>query len=321
MSTPPERAVQASAPTLPTTLIKGHGTGNDFLLWADPDGLHDLTQAQVASLTDRHIGIGADGVIRAVPATHAEESLAKAADEAGAIWFMDYRNADGSLAEMCGNGIRVFTAFLRQEGLIDLPDGATIPVATRAGVLQVRREGEDYAVDMGVWTAPGGPEALSEGFDVSVVVHGLSEQRPGLRLELPNPHTVVAVEAPEELDELDLSHPPGVDPAPEHGTNVEFVMPLGEREIEEIDTDGTLLGTRRIGVVRMRVHERGVGETLSCGTGACAAALAVRTWFGSGAPDEWQVLVPGGALRVRMLPEQHVELAGPAELVGQVTLL
>ncbi|SED86949.1 diaminopimelate epimerase [Ruania alba] len=313
----------ADPPALPRTLIKGHGTGNDFLLWADPDSAHDLTDAQVASLTDRHTGLGADGVIRAVPIAQAPEQHMAAGSAAGAQWFMDYRNADGSLAEMCGNGIRVFTAFLRREELIDLPDGGTIPVATRAGVLQVRREGEDYAVDMGVWSAPGGPEALSEGFDVSVVVHGLSEQRPGLRLELPNPHTVVAVEAPEELDELDLTHAPGVDPAPEHGTNVEFVMPLGEREIEEYHAaapDGPPT-TRRIGVVRMRVHERGVGETLSCGTGACAAALAVRTWFGAGAPDEWQVLVPGGALRVRMLAEQHVELAGPAELVGQISLL
>ncbi|UFU04203.1 diaminopimelate epimerase [Ruania suaedae] len=307
-----------NAADLPT-FVKGHGTGNDFLLYADPDGVADLTAEMVAAVADRHTGFGADGVIRAVRTSAPGLPAGIAGSEAE--WFMDYRNADGSIAEMCGNGIRVFAAFLRHESLLDLPEGATTAIATRAGVLQVRREGEEYAVDMGVWSVPGGAEALAEGFDVSVVVPGLSEQRPGLRLDLPNPHTVVAVESAEELEELDLHRAPGVDPVPDHGTNVEFVLPLGEQEVDEVDRDGQVTGTVTMGIIRMRVHERGVGETLSCGTGACAAALAVRTWFGDGAPDEWQVQVPGGTLRVRALAGQHVELAGPAELVGRVTPL
>src|SRR5699024_4332277 len=120
---------------------------------------------------------------------------------------------------------------------------------------------------------------------------------PGLRLELGNPHTVVALQDEQTLAELDLTSLPGVDPPPEHGSNVEFVVPLGEAEATE---DGG-----RIGVLRMRVYERGVGETLSCGTGA---------------PDHWQVHVPGGRLRVRV-DGDRVELAGPAELVGVITPL
>ena len=297
--------------TLPTdlpTLTKGHGTGNDFLLFTDTEGTGELSAEAVAAITNRHTGIGADGLLRAVPAALVDPAAA----EQGAPWFMDYRNADGSVAEMCGNGIRVFVAYLRHAGLLDLPDGAVVPVGTRAGVLGVRREGEEYAVDMGTWRATGGEQALASGFDASVVTRGLDEQRPGLRLELPNPHTVVALQDEATLAELDLTSPPGVDPQPEHGTNVEFVVPLGEAEATE---DGG-----RIGVLRMRVHERGVGETLSCGTGACAAALAVRAWFGDGAPDHWQVHVPGGRLRVRV-DGDRVELAGPAELVGVITPL
>ena len=294
--------------TLPTplpTLTKGHGTGNDFLLYTDADGTGELPPDTVAAIADRHTGFGADGVIRAVPT----ELVDPQAAAQGAHWFMDYRNADGSAAQMCGNGIRVFAAYLRQAGLVEIADGASILIATRAGVLTVRREGTEYAADMGTWRATGGPDALAAGFDVSVVTEGLDEQRPGLRLELPNPHTVVALQDEATLLELDLSTPPRVDPQPEHGTNVEFVVPLGDAE-GEVPT----------GALRMRVHERGVGETLSCGTGACAAALAVRAWFGEGAPDHWQVQVPGGTLRVRV-DGDRVELAGPAELVGVITPL
>jgi diaminopimelate epimerase len=304
------------------TFVKGHGTGNDFLLYADPEGAAPLGTSEVAALADRHTGIGADGVIRAVRSAAITEGADRAAErEPAALWFMDYRNADGSVAEMCGNGIRVFVAFLRHAGLLALDDGDTVQVATRAGVLGVRREGRDYAADLGRWSAPGGDAALAQGFDVSVGVAGLDEPRPGLRLDLPNPHTVIALEDTEQLEVLDLTRAPIVDPAPERGTNVEFVVPLGDREVDIVDAAGAVVGSKTVGVVRMRVYERGVGETLSCGTGACAAALAVRNWFGEGAPQEWVVQVPGGELRVRMLADGHVELAGPAELVGTVTAL
>jgi diaminopimelate epimerase len=300
------------------TFVKGHGTGNDFLLYADPDGVDPLTDGEIAALADRHTGIGADGVIRAVLTA----SFAEAGEQvAEAEWFMDYRNADGSIAEMCGNGIRVFVAFLEHQRLISLDVDAVTTVATRAGTLTVRKEEDGYATDMGLWTVPGGEGALADGFDVTVALAGLDEPRPGLRLNLPNPHTVIALADGDELADIDLSIAPRLEPAPEAGTNVELVVPLGEREVEVVDPDGAVVGTETIGVVQMRVHERGVGETLSCGTGACAAAIATRIWFGDGAPDEWVVLVPGGQLRVRMLEGGGVELAGPAELVAEVSPL
>ncbi|MFC8597949.1 MULTISPECIES: diaminopimelate epimerase [unclassified Isoptericola] len=295
---------------------KGHGTQNDFVLVADTRGDLELTPEHVRRLTDRRGGIGGDGVIRLTPTAavaRAGEPVADAvlAEEPAAIWFMDYRNADGSVAEMCGNGVRVFTAFAEELGLADLAAGEELALGTRAGVRRVRKEpGGWYAVDMGAWTLPGGDEAAARGADAAVLVRGWSAGRPALSVDLGNPHTVVALARTEELEDADLTRAPEVDPLPPEGTNVELVVPLPEA----VDPDG-----RPVGRLRMRVHERGVGETRSCGTGACAAALAVRTWAQAGAtdpvPDVWEVEVPGGLVRVRLLAGGHVELAGPAELV------
>ncbi|WP_407318239.1 diaminopimelate epimerase [Isoptericola halotolerans] len=297
---------------------KGHGTHNDFVLVADTRGDLDLTPEQVRHLADRRGGVGGDGVIRLAPTSavaRAGETAADAvlAEEPEAIWFMDYRNSDGTVAEMCGNGVRVFAAFAESLGLVDLSGGGELALGTRGGVKRVRKEPNGwYAVDMGPWAYPGGQDAVAAGADAAVMVAGWDAPRPALSVDLGNPHTVVALSRPAELDALDLSRTPAVDPAPPHGTNVELVVPLGE----ETTPDG---GT--VGRVRMRVHERGVGETQSCGTGACAAALAVRAWasHGTADPDQvpttWFVEVPGGEVRVRLLDGGHVELAGPAELV------
>jgi diaminopimelate epimerase len=304
---------------------KGHGTHNDFVLVADTRGDLDLAPEQVRRLADRRGGIGADGVIRLAPTAAVARGGEPAADavlatEPEAIWFMDYRNADGTVAEMCGNGVRVFAAFAESMGLADLSDGSELALGTRGGVKRVRKEPNGwYAVDMGAWSYPGGDLAVASGSDAAVMVAGWDAPRPALSVDLGNPHTVVALSRDAELDEIDLSRPPAVDPAPPHGTNVELVVPLGE----ETAPDGGTAGR-----VRMRVHERGVGETLSCGTGACAAALAVRAWAAAGAadpdqvPSTWFVEVPGGEVRVRLLDGGHVELAGPAELVftGDVDL-
>ncbi|PZR55420.1 diaminopimelate epimerase [Xylanimonas oleitrophica] len=317
-ATPTDRTAPADAPgTL--RFAKGHGTHNDFVLVADTRGDLDLTPEQVRRLADRRGGVGADGVIRLAPTAALARSGETVADdvlaeEPGAIWFMDYRNADGSVSEMCGNGVRVFTAFAESLGLADLDGGAELALGTRAGVKRVRREtGPDgaswYAVDMGPWRLPGGEDSARAGADAAVAVRGWDAPRPALSVDLGNPHTVVALASADELDALDLSVAPEVAPVPQAGTNVELVVPLGE----EREADGTVVGR-----ARMRVHERGVGETQSCGTGACAAALAVRTWASAGgrpAPDTWYVEVPGGLLRVRSLPDGHVELAGPAEIV------
>jgi len=273
---------------------KGHGTENDFVLLADLDGTHDVTAEQVRRLADRHAGIGGDGVIRVVPTEAAAEQLVR--DQgAQARWFMDYRNADGSAAEMCANGTRVFAAYLRREGLETADE---FVIATRGGIKVVRFEGDLIAVNLGSWRIVDVDGAREKGFDAMVKVHG-HDPMPGLSLDLGNPHIVVALPDSADLASLDLTRAPDVQPAAPNGTNVEFVRPLGP------------------GHIAMRVHERGVGETRSCGTGAAAAALATRWWAGADtATDLWRVDVPGGTLRVRALPGQQVELAGPAVLVA-----
>jgi diaminopimelate epimerase len=283
-----------------TTLhfTKGHGTGNDFVLYTDPDGERDLSPAEIATICDRHFGVGADGVIRAVRSSKIPAGAPLLAEEPAAEWFMDYRNADGSVAEMCGNGIRVYANFLLDQGLANLEHGSTLPIATRAGVRDVQRSSTGFQVDLGRWR-------LDEG-ETLVRAKNLPVARPGLGINVGNPHIVVALADDDELDRLDLGFLPQLDPAPEEGANVEFVVPA-----DPLVKDG-------IGRIRMRVHERGSGETLSCGTGTVAAALATRHWAGQGAPDQWRVDVPGGTLGVRMFPAEdgeHVALSGPAELV------
>ena len=226
---------------------KGHGTGNDFVIIADPDGALDLSPPQVAALCDRRFGLGADGVLRVVRTAKDPDGAGYAAE---AEWFMDYRNADGSIAEMCGNGVRVFAHYLVWSGLATIEAGSTLPIGTRAGVRDVTRSENGYQVDLGRWRL--------DGDDPLVTASGLSVTRPGLGIDVGNPHVVVAVASDSELASLDLHRPPLLEPAPPAGANVEFVVPG-----EPLVRDG-------IGHVRLRVFERGVGETLSCGTGVAA---------------------------------------------------
>jgi diaminopimelate epimerase len=285
---------------------KGHGTGNDFVIIADPEGELDLTSEQVAALCDRHFGIGGDGILRVVRSSAIPDGAAALAEEPAAEWFMDYRNADGSIAEMCGNGIRVFAHYLVRSGLAAIDPGSTLPIGTRAGVRDVTRSESGYQVDLGLWKLSGDDPLVTAG--------GLSVTRPGLGIDVGNPHVVVALASDAELASLELHRTPELDPALPAGANVEFVVPG-----EPLVRDG-------IGHVKMRVSERGVGETLSCGTGVAATALAVRYWAGEKAPNNWRVEVPGGTLGVRMFPAEdgeHVALSGPATLVfhGEVDLV
>lgn len=294
---------------MPQTIAftKGHGTGNDFVIVPDPDGALDLTDDQVAVLCDRRFGIGGDGILRVVRTTVIDEGAQAAAS--GAEWFMDYRNADGSKAEMCGNGVRVFVRYLVDVGWADV-DGAPLAIGTRAGVKTVTRSdgtlGEKgYEVDLGPFTV--------DESGVLVRTRGGGAPRPGIGIDVGNPHVVVALPDESELEALDLAAQPLLNPEPPHGANIEFVVPS-----DPLVREG-------VGSIRMRVFERGVGETLSCGTGVAAAALAVRHWAGPAAPDHWVVEVPGGTLGVRMPEvggERHVLLSGPATLVytGEVTL-
>ena len=281
---------------------KGQGTGNDFVLFADPDGRVDLDAHALATLADRHFGVGGDGVIRAVRSANLPEGAAALAEDPAAEWFMDYHNADGSAAEMCGNGIRVYGSYLIAQGLLDLAVGETVAIGTRGGVRRLTRLTDGFEVDLGPFIVAG---------DAMVAATGLHVDRPGLAVGVGNPHVVVALADNDELDALDLGGAPIVTPAPPDGVNVEFVVPA-----EPLVHDG-------VGRIRMRVHERGSGETLSCGTGAAAAALATRHWAGEGAPDAWRVDVPGGTVGVRLASTadgDHVLLSGPAELVFSGTM-
>jgi diaminopimelate epimerase len=257
---------------------KGHGTGNDFLILPDPDDAIELPDELVARLCDRRFGLGADGILRAV----------RSGPDG---WFMDYRNADGSVAEMCGNGVRVFARYLLAHGLAG---GPAFVIGTRAGPREVWAAPDgQITVDMGL------PEQHGPG---SATIGGTSWD--GLHVSLGNPHLACLVDMP--VAGLDLTVPPGVDPVQfPRGVNVEVVRILGPGQIE------------------MRVHERGSGATLSCGTGAVAAAVAAAAgagqaaWSGlDGRASTWAVDVPGGRLTVTLTAATSL-LTGPAVIVAE----
>jgi diaminopimelate epimerase len=283
---------------------KGHGTGNDFVLVLDAEGELSLSSKQIAKICDRRFGIGSDGFIRVVKSAKLPEGKEILEVEPTAIWFMDYYNADGSAAEMCGNGVRVFARYLLDRGLAKIEGGSTLAVGTRAGVKDLTQGSNGFAVDLGRWK-------LTNEFTVEA--SGIEVARPGQGIEIGNPHVVVALSSDAELKQLKLFEAPVVEPAPANGANVEFVVPN-----EPMIKDG-------VGYFSFRVHERGVGETLSCGTGIAAAALATRYWAGASAPNQWQVQALGGVVAVRMFATEdgeHVSISGPAELTfdGEIDL-
>ena len=286
------------------SFTKGHGTGNDFVLVLDAEGELSLSSKQIAKICDRRFGIGADGFIRVVKSAKLPEGKEILEVEPTAIWFMDYYNADGSPAEMCGNGVRVFARYLLDRGLAKIEGGSTLAVGTRAGVKDLTQGSNGFAVDLGRWK-------LTSEFTVGS--SGIEVARPGQGIEIGNPHVVVALSSDAELRELKLFEAPVVEPKPENGANVEFVVPS-----EPMIQNG-------VGYFTFRVHERGVGETLSCGTGIAAAALATRYWAGASAPNQWQVQALGGVVAVRMFATEdgeHVSISGPAELTfdGEIDL-
>lgn len=269
--------------------LKGHGTENDFVIVPDPENAIDLSPAAVAALCDRRAGIGGDGLLHVVRSAAHPEAKDLAAE---AEWFMDYRNGDGSIAEMCGNGIRVFARYLRHAGLV--PEG-DLAIATRAGVKSVHlAKNGDITVGMGRARLPEG--------DVTV---GVGERSwPARNVNMGNPHAVAFV------DDLahagDLYAPPPFSPASAYpdGVNVEFVVDRGPRH------------------VALRVHERGSGETRSCGTGACAVAVAAARRDGAdpsvtGTPVTYTVDVPGGRLVITERPDGEIEMTGPAVIVAE----
>ncbi|MGA8255897.1 MAG: diaminopimelate epimerase, partial [Nocardioides sp.] len=205
-------------------------------------------------------------------------------------WFMDYRNADGSVSEMCGNGIRVFALHLVQEGLADA--GGPIPIETRDGVKTVTFAGDQITVDMGT------PYLLGE----SKVSIGDATWA-AANVDMGNPHAVAFLDDGADLADVGpLLEQPGYDSAVyPAGVNVEFVARRGERH------------------VAMRVHERGSGETQSCGTGACAVAVAAATQDGAPRDVDYRVDLPGGTLTIRWTSDDRVLMTGPAEIVARGT--
>jgi diaminopimelate epimerase len=260
-------------------VLKGHGTENDFVIVPDLDDQLDLTPALVRALCDRHSGLGGDGVLRVVRS-----------GESDAPFFMDYRNGDGSVAEMCGNGVRVFVRYLQREGLV----AETTAVLTRGGIKDVRTTNGELTVAMGR------PEVFDES--QKVTPRGGESTGSVAHLQMPNPHVVVLLDSAAELADLDLTTAPIVEPPLPNGQNVEFVHRVGPRHLA------------------MRVHERGAGETRSCGTGICAVVAALASREDGADGTTWQVDVPGGSTTVTWRTDGEIELCGPAVIVGEAEL-
>jgi diaminopimelate epimerase len=265
----------------PVIATYGHGTHNDFAILFDPDDQLAITAPQVAAICNRQSGIGAssttairvgaDGMIRIL--------------RVDGKWFMDYRNADGSIAEMCGNGIRVMARYLVAKG--HQCEGI-FAIDTRAGVKHLRVPAEDdISVNMG--------KVYDEAEDVEAIANGTTYS--GFNINVGNPHAVVFTDDLSTLGSLEIA--PTVTPADSYpeGVNVEFVELMAGQE------------------AKMRVHERGSGETQSCGTGTCAVALAATKKSGGSLPSRWVIYPPGGRLVVDIDGHSNATLTGPAVLL------
>ncbi|EGT5574276.1 MULTISPECIES: diaminopimelate epimerase [Corynebacterium] len=269
---------------------KGHGTENDFVIIEDHEGTLELSPERVRVLCDRRAGIGGDGLLRVVRAGALGEPLAEGI--APADWFMDYRNADGSVAEMCGNGTRVFAHWVRSRGLVD---SESFVVGTRAGAKQVTVHSFDehdaqVSVEMGPAEVTGVSTASMVG-----------ENFAGLGVDMGNPHLAAVIPGltPESLEDMAFAQPEFDHEFFPHGVNVEVLTQLVD------------------GAVSMRVFERGVGETRSCGTGTVAAARAALADAGEGAGTV-TVNVPGGQVQVEIF-DGGSRLTGPSRIVAEGT--
>jgi diaminopimelate epimerase len=266
---------------------KYHGTGNDFVMIEDVADEVTLSSALVAALCDRHAGVGADGVIRIAPSDRAD-------------FFMDYWNADGATAEMCGNGIRCLAKYVYERGLTAQ---TKIAVDTRDGIKPIVLDVADgemrsARVDMGPPAMDRASIPMAGPGSERFVDQGFPDAGPGYRgtaISMGNPHLVLV--GAEDLRALDLRR---VGPPLEHhpdfpeGTNVEFIR---------VDD----------GVVNARVWERGSGETMACGTGGCAALVAANLLGLTG--REGTVRFPGGDLQIEWADDDRVYLTGPAAFV------
>jgi diaminopimelate epimerase len=279
--------------------VKGHGTENDFVILPDPAVDLDLTPAVVAALCDRRAGVGGDGVLRVARAGDLRDAgvLERLPDGVDAgDWFMDYRNADGSIAEMCGNGVRVFAHYLRSTALVP---GDEFTVGTRSGGREVvvhsfDSEIAEVSVRMGAVRVFGESVATVDGRALA-----------GIAVDVGNPHLACVVPGltADALAVLDVAAAPSFDgDLFPRGTNVEVLTELAD------------------GAVHMRVHERGSGETRSCGTGTVAAAAAALRFAGR-TDGTVRVRVPGGEVTVVIEADgAGAVLRGPSRLVAAGTV-
>jgi diaminopimelate epimerase len=280
-------------------LTKHHGSGNDFLVVLDTDSSHPIDASVARALCDRHTGVGADGIVRATPAPPGGSVRAR----------MELLNADGSRAEMSGNGIRC----LAQAMVLGWPDvGPEIPIETDAGPRtvtvheQVDPVTHDLSVAMGQARVGGeAPEWAGGPVGRTLIV------------DMGNPHLVLDLSAAgaTALAEVDLvTLGETVNAKVPGGSNVHLLTTAGGEPVASGGTAGRDVG------IAIRTYERGVGLTQACGTGACAAAVAARQWGLAG--DRVAVDMPGGRAEVTLgaVADDPVVLRGPATLVAQIEL-
>lgn len=269
---------------------KYHGAGNDFVMLTDLAGRlgpkATLPTDLIAALCNRHKGVGGDGVIRVI------------AENGPAAYYMDYYNSDGGAAQMCGNGIRCLVLHEMDAGR--LPEGDHV-IATKAGPVPIRTLGRGrISADMGTPILQRELIPMrGKGSSLRVEIEHDGQTLLGTAVSMGNPHLVLFCdEIGRALDDdlvqglgRELEHHPDFPEA----TNVEFVI------VENATT------------LRMRVWERGVGETMACGSGACAVAVAAAALERTG--PHVLINLPGGELEADWEPGGSIWLTGPAEFV------
>lgn len=293
-------------------VYKGHGTGNDFVIYLDREGRFEPTDEEVRHVCDRHFGIGADGLIRLTKPEYvsdlSSEQIALCRQD-GAQWFMDYRNADGTLAEMCGNGTRVTTLLAQRAGIAEAPGGTPFRLGTRAGAKTLRSLGALAPYGDDVFQVSLGAGRIGDLDTYRVTIDGTPGEAVGTYVDMGNPHVVSVLEDGKAtlpaVEDLNLVVKPTVTPSIKTDQNVEFVR---------IDACDKAAGTGR---ATMRVNERGCGETLSCGTGLGATSVTLRAKTGV---SHWDISIRGGLVHVDV-SDDDVLLTGAAAIVAKVELL
>jgi diaminopimelate epimerase len=263
---------------------KMHGLGNDFVVL---DGIQqniDLTRKQLRQLADRHFGIGSDQIL-----------LVENSNQKGVDFRYRIFNADGGEVEQCGNGARCFARFVIDRGLTDKTE---IAVQTQGGVivLKVEKDGQ-VTVDMGVPEFE--PSALPLLAEQRLPIYRLEAKGEEIELgavSMGNPHAVIQVDA--------IGTAPVETLGPVLESHLSFPNRVNVGFMEIVAPDH----------IRLRVYERGAGETLACGTGACAAVAVGRLW--DRLSDKVKVSLPGGDLIIRWKGEgKHLFMTGPAATV------